>query len=69
MSEKKRSEKLLCIVQLCASDSGQRTVKFWWIRIFWNAFMMKTKLELETNVRGWTWSYRKESTFQRRAKT
>lgn len=66
---RKQDQRNYYVLFNCVLQSGQRTVKFWWIRIFWNAFIMKTKLELETNIRGWTWSYRKESTFQRKAKT
>lgn len=53
MGQKIRSDKLWWIVQLCDLDSGQRRIKFGWIGVFWNAFIMKIGLELGTDVRKW----------------
>lgn len=66
MDKKTRSEKLWCIVQLCDLDSGQRRIKFGWIAVFWDAFIMKIGLELCTDVRKWIQkSERGESTIVR----
>lgn len=54
MNKKTRSEKLWWIGQLCDSDGGQKRIKFGWIELFWDGFIMKTELELGTVIRGWS---------------
>ena len=54
MIKKRRSEKLWWIGQLCDSDGGQKRIKFGWIELFWDGFIMKTELELGTVIRGWS---------------